>query len=545
MYSATIKRLNTTVGGATPRDGAAPAPRPTAMFANVLLTNEINNLHPVHTWTPPKTASIHPHRNPSTTPRVAPPKGEPKMTLHKADVAVIGAGTAGLAAERHARRNGARTLLIDPRFNGTTCANTGCMPSKLLIAAADAAHTARTADTFGIRARPGIDGPAIMSRLRRLRDDFAAGVRDQIADLPEGTCLTARAAFDGPTRLTLDSGDSVEARAIVIATGSAPAMPGPFTELGEAALTNATLFELEDLPTSCGVIGAGPLGLELAQALARLGTHVEVFDAGATLAGLPEPTSKALHEALTKEFPIHLETEPQPERTADGIRLSWPGGTATFDRLLIAAGRPPALDALKLQTTGLELDDHGTPRFDPQTMQCGDAPIFLAGDASAARPVLHEASAEGAIAGRNAAAFPDVQPASRHVPLAITFTRPDAAVIGSIPEPGDRDALTGETGYANQGRARVMDRAHGRLRLHASADGQLTGADLCAPGGEHLAHLLAWAIQRGLTASEVLDLPFYHPTLEEGLKPALRDICHRAGLPRPWARDDDPLPGAG
>ncbi|MEY8841761.1 FAD-dependent oxidoreductase, partial [Cribrihabitans sp. XS_ASV171] len=129
------------------------------------------------------------------------------MTLYQTDVAVIGAGTAGLAAERHAREAGAKTLLIDPAFAGTTCATVGCMPSKLLIAAADAAQAARGAERFGVRAEPRIDGPAVLQRLRALRDDFVAGVRASIARLPEGVCLTARARFEAPGRLVLDTGD--------------------------------------------------------------------------------------------------------------------------------------------------------------------------------------------------------------------------------------------------------------------------------------------------------------------------------------------------
>ncbi|EAQ01545.1 dihydrolipoamide dehydrogenase [Pseudooceanicola batsensis HTCC2597] len=465
------------------------------------------------------------------------------MTTFTTDVAVIGAGTAGLAAERHARETGATTRLIDPAFAGTTCATVGCMPSKLLIAAADAAHGARQAGEFGITAEPRVDGPAVLRRLRAMRDDFARGVRQSIDALPEGTCLKARARFEAPGILALDTGDRVEARAVVIATGATPALPGPYEDVRDRVLTNETVFELEDLPESLGVIGAGPLGLEMAQAMHRLGVRVEVFDAGDRLAGLPSDTSDALHEVLTRSFPVHLDCKPEPSADGDGVTLKWDGGQARFARLLVAAGRPPALSGLDLEKAELELDDHGTPVFDAATMQCGDAPVFIAGDANHDRPLLHEASDEGTVAGRNAAAWPELRRAARKVPLSISFTRPEAAVIGAIPE-GDGH-VCGEIDFSDQGRAKVEGRNHGLARLHARAgDGRLVGASLCAPGGEQLAHLLAWAIQCEMTASDMLDLPFYHPVLAEGLQTALRDICRQAGLERPWQRDDTPLPGS-
>ncbi|SIT86713.1 dihydrolipoyl dehydrogenase [Pontibaca methylaminivorans] len=459
------------------------------------------------------------------------------------DVAVIGAGTAGIIAEKRARAAGAETLLIDATFSGTTCADVGCMPSKLLIAAADVAFGVSEAECFGITATSRIDGAAVMQRLRRHRDRFVQGVRSGFSRLPEGTCLRGRARFTGPDTLELDDGTRIRARAIVIATGSEPAVPKPFRALGARVLTNRNLFDLPDLPESVGVIGAGAVGIELAQALARLGVRVEVFDAGRTLAGLPEGVSAELCRILSREFAIHQETEPRAEPDGEGLRLIREGGSARFDRLLVAAGRPPQLDALDLEKAGLDLDDKGIPRFDPQTLQCGEQPIFIAGDANHERPLLHEAADEGAIAGENAARFPDLAKLKRPVPMAITFCRPDAAVIGTLPTE-DNGLVTGCADYARQGRARVMGRAQGICEIYADRDGgRLRGAALCAPHGEHLAHELAWAISCGLSASEMLDLPFYHPTLEEGLKPALRQICELAATSQGQRAGGDILPG--
>ena len=311
-------------------------------------------------------------------------------------------------------------------------------------------------------------------------------------------------------------------------------------------LTNETIFELESLPRSVAVVGAGPLGLELAQALARLGVQTTVFDQSEHIAALRDAeVSKILRSVLGKELSIHLGVKLDVEKDRQGAHLSWSGAssdTASFDRVLVAAGRPPALHALNLETTGLETDEHGVPKFDPSTLQCGGAPIFVAGDVNAQRPVLHEASSEGAIAGRNAASFPKLRKAKRTVPLSIMFTDPPLATIGAHPS----DAMVvGSASYADQGRARVEARNAGLVRIYADPDsGIIAGAALFGPGMDHIAHLFAWAIERRETADTLLQLPFYHPTFEEGLKPALRAICEAVKSPDHGDLDDVAPPGA-
>jgi dihydrolipoamide dehydrogenase len=269
------------------------------------------------------------------------------------------------------------------------------------------------------------------------------------------------------------------------------------------------------------------LGLELAQALARLDVKTEVFEQSDHLGGLHDAeVARQLGAILGAEFPIHLGVKLGVAREDDAAHVTWSGasaGSTSFERVLVAAGRPPELKHLNMQSTGLSLDDRGIPRFDAATLQCGNAPIFLAGDVDGQRPVLHEASAEGAIAGRNAALFPNVRPGKRATPLSIMFTDPPLATIGAQPS---KTTIVGTGSYAQQGRAKVEARTEGLVRIYAEPiNGALTGAILLGPGMDHICHLVAWAIEREETASRLLALPFYHPTLEEGLKPALRDIC--------------------
>ncbi|RZL72959.1 MAG: dihydrolipoyl dehydrogenase, partial [Sphingomonas sp.] len=329
---------------------------------------------------------------------------------------------------------------------------------------------------------------------------------------------------------------------------SSPAIPEMFDGVRDRVLTNESIFELADLPGSIGVLGAGALGLELAQAMARLGVDTTVFDTGETIGGLKDRhVAEAYHAILSREMPILLGVELTVEPDGDGVKLAWSGsasGEQRFDYLLVATGRPPRIKDIGLETTGLALDDHGMPDYDVETMQCGSAPIFIAGDADHDRAVLHEASAEGMIAGRNAASYPEVTPGKRTVPFAITFTHPNVAVIGKIAKDDDADTVIGTASYDDQGRAKVEACNAGLVRFYADRrDGRLTGATMAGPAVEHSAHLIAWAIQSGWTATEVLDLPIYHPTFEEGMKGALRSICGEVHAPTPPDRDDGFTPG--
>lgn len=463
------------------------------------------------------------------------------------DVAVIGAGTAGLAAERAARANGASTLLIDPSFSGTTCATVGCMPSKLLIAASKARYAALRAGTFGIDVEGvTVDEKAMFTRIRAERDRFVKLTREGIKEVPAKVRAKASAKFAKPGVLKLDDGRTVEARAIVIATGSRPAMPDAFAALGATALTNETVFSLTALPKRLAVVGSGAIGLEMAQAFARLGVEVALFDKADTLAKVRCPrVHKALKEIIARDMDLHLGVEVTPEAHDDGVSIRWKGaskGEAVFDKVLVAVGRPPSFDGLNIGKARLETDDKGVPCHERETMRCGESNVFLAGDVAADYPLLHEASHDGAIAGRNAAAFPAPIRIERYVPFSITFTDPQIVSIGRAEADG---AVSGTSDFTDQGRARVEARNEGALTLYAAApDGVLIGADMVAPGAEHLGHLLTWAMQQKLTATQVLEMPFYHPTIEEGLKQALRIVCAATPIAVPDNQDTGAPAGA-
>ena len=213
------------------------------------------------------------------------------MTTHRCDVAIIGAGTAGMGAYRAATAHGAKTLLIEGGVYGTTCARVGCMPSKLLIAAANAAHGAREAEGFGVQVpEVRVDGPAVMRRVQAERDRFVGFVVATVEGWPQAHRLHASARFEAPGVLALSNGDRVEASRVVIATGSTPQLPGALAVLPrERVDTNDSIFEWLDLPESVAVFGTGVIGLELGQALHRLGVRVRIFGRSQRIAGISDP----------------------------------------------------------------------------------------------------------------------------------------------------------------------------------------------------------------------------------------------------------------
>ncbi len=457
------------------------------------------------------------------------------MEKRKFDVAVIGAGTAGLAAFHEAEKNGARPVLIESGPYGTTCARVGCMPSKLLIAAADVAHAVKGAYRFGIElpAPPRIAGRAVLKRVRRERDRFVDFVLESTEEIPAGQRLRGRARFVAPTTLRVGEDIEVEARAFVVATGSAPKIPPGLEGIRGDVLTTDNLFELEQLPPSLAIVGTGAIGLELGQAFHRLGVRTVMFDVIEKLAPVSDPeVNGEVATVLGAELEMRMQAEVRGCRSVDGrIVLRWGDGDGamreeTFDRILAAIGRHPNFEGLDLPRAGVEIEPGRGPCFDPRTMQIEDLPIFLAGDASSYRPVLHEAADEGHIAGGNAARFPDVRAAVRRTPLSIVFTDPQIAVVGTTFRDLDRDAIEiGAASYDDQGRARVIGKNRGLVRIYAERQhGTIVGAEMFGPRVENTAHLLAWAVQRGMTVEEALHMPFYHPVLEEGIRTALRNL---------------------
>ena len=458
------------------------------------------------------------------------------------DVAVIGAGTAGLAAYRAAKAAGATAAIIESGPYGTTCARVGCMPSKLLIAAAEAVHQAEIAPGFGVHIDGGIrvDGREVMARVRSERDRFVGFVMRDVEKVPEADRIRGYAKFENDNTLLVDDHTRITAKGVVIATGSRPSYPAAFAKLGDRLIVNDDVFSWTDLPKSVAVIGPGVIGLEIGQALHRLGVRVAILGRGGRVGPVGDPeirdyAVKAMSEELVLEPDAHFVSM---ERDGAGVVIVRKNAAGVefeerFEYVLAATGRVPNVEKLGLENTTIDRDAAGVPVFDAattQTVSAGrESTIFVAGDASNFIPLLHEAADEGRIAGENAARVASGKAVScgfRRAPLGVVFTDPQIAIVGgghAALEPGRY--ATGQVSFEDQGRSRILFRNKGLLNVYADiATGRLLGAEMFGPAAEHIGHLLAWSLQNQTTIDEMLQMPFYHPVIEEGLRTALRDL---------------------
>jgi dihydrolipoamide dehydrogenase len=470
------------------------------------------------------------------------------MKTRHVDIAIIGAGTAGLSAYREARKYTDNLVLIEGNTYGTTCARVGCMPSKLLIAAADHAYHASQNGVFGVDYQPPvINGPAVLMRIRNERDRFVGSVVDSINGFPVEHKVNALAKFISTCELELTNADGsvshMSAGRIVIATGSSPVIPDFLQDVGARLLISDDVFELDNLPKSIAIFGPGVIGLELGQALSRLGVRVAVFGKSGELAFIKDPVISEYADAeFNREFCLDLNADINKVRAnKDSVVVEYRHRLKgmieeRFDYVLAATGRRPNIDALALENAGLELDHKGIPFHDRYTGQCGATSIYIAGDVSNDIPLLHEAVDEGRIAGGNAGRSlrnpDDVRAGLRRTPLSVVFTDLQIASVGQNLEEIRRNCSNcyaiGEVSFEDQGRARVMNKNRGLLRVYGEkGTGLLLGAEMFGPAAEHIAHQLAWVIQLRLTVPEILELPFYHPVIEEGVRTALRDLNHK------------------
>ncbi|MEO8778878.1 MAG: dihydrolipoyl dehydrogenase [Rhodanobacter sp.] len=442
----------------------------------------------------------------------------------RARIVILGAGTAGLTALKEAQRHTEEVLLINDGPYGTTCARVGCMPSKALLEVAHAYARRQWLASIGVEGSRalGVDLAAVMAHVRKLRDRFIAGPIALAEALGERS-ISGRPRFLDAQTLEVN-GERIHADAVIIATGSHPIVPAPWRVVGEHLVTSDEVFELAAPGRRVGVIGLGPVGVELGQAFAQLGGEVHAFTRGSTVAALSDPAvSDSLLEALRGQMTVTTKATVSVRPGEGGVVLDDGNKRVTVDWVLAALGRRANLDDLGLDTLGVKLDQHGMPAFDPKTLRLGDLPIYIAGDVNEQRPLMHEAGDDGRIAAWHAL-NPAAECLARRAPLGIVFTEPGAGRVGlSYRELPASGVVTGSADFSRQGRAVTAGRNAGLLHLYANrADGRVLGAELVAPDAEHLLHLLAWSIQQRLTVDAMLQLPFYHPTVEEGLRSALQ-----------------------
>lgn len=444
----------------------------------------------------------------------------------KYDLVVIGGGTGGLVSSLIAAGAGARVALIEKERTGGDCLWTGCVPSKALLAAAGAAQNMRRANQFGIASvDPEINFFSVMSAVRAAQStiepqDSPDRLRREGVDVIEGN-----ARFTSAGTLVVDDTE-LKFRAAIIATGSAPAIP-PIEGLRETKpMTTDSVWELEELPDRLAVIGGGPIGCELGQAFARLGSKVTIVEATDRLLRREEPeASQLITQALASEG-IDVVTRAEVtdvDSTSNGLRIHFAGekdGIKDWEgtHLLVAAGRFPRTADLGLEKVSVATNSGGTIKVDAR-MRTSAPNIFAVGDVTGVMPFTHVAAQQARVAAPNAIFGLRTKADYSSVPWA-TFTDPEIARVGLSEQEarsrwGDKVRIV-QFDYQDLDRAIVDGRPLGFAKLIGDKKGKLVGATIAAHGaGDAIAEMAAW-INQGAGISDVSRQVHAYPTMAEG-----------------------------
>jgi len=439
----------------------------------------------------------------------------------KADLCVIGAGSGGLSIAAGAAQMGANVVLLERDKMGGDCLNYGCVPSKSLLAAGHAAHIVRTTARFGVKSsEPVIDHRAVRDHVRGVIADIAPHDSQERFDGLGVRVIREEGRFIGPR--TVAAGDfEITAKRIIIATGSSPAVP-PIPGLTETPFfTNETIFDNEHAIAHLLVIGGGPLGLEMAQAHARLGAKVTVLEGLMALGNDDPELADIVKERLSAEgIDIH--------EGAQVTRVSGVGGAISVEveidgvgqkfkgsHLLVAVGRRPNLEKLDLAVAGIETGPGGI--VVDGRLRTSNKKVFAVGDAAQGYKFTHIAGYQAGIVIRNVLFRLPAKVDYRAVPW-VTYTAPELAQIG-LTEQAARDAHGDITvlraSFADNDRARAEGETHGQLKVMTTRKGVVVGASMVGEKAGELIQSWSLPISKGLKIKDIAGLILPYPTLGE------------------------------
>lgn len=448
------------------------------------------------------------------------------------DIIIIGAGTAGISAYKEAVKHTNNLLIINDGPWDTTCARVGCMPSKILISTANRMFDIQNAQEVALDVSAKINTNKVMQHVQTLRDRFTQATLKDVEQWPTEHKISGKAHFIDEQTVQVN-GKHYQSKSFILAVGSTPNYDQTWKqELGNRLITTDQIFELKILPKSIAVIGSGVIALEIAQALHRLGVETTIFARSKRIGILTSSKLQQLaQKELGKELKILFETLPSEvkcnsERVILNYKLEEKEKTLKVEYVLVATGRSSLLDTLKLENIDDSFKDIKSLPINAKTKQLETYPIFIVGDAYTSTPLQHEAAHEGKKVVHTCLNYPQINSVKTLTPLGIVFSDPEMAIVGQsskqLKDTGI-DFITGEASYERQGRAIVLGKNKGGIEVYIDKESQkLLGAELFTEATEHMAHLLSWIIGEGLTLNDILEKPFYHPTLEEGLRTALK-----------------------
>lgn len=448
------------------------------------------------------------------------------------DIIIIGAGTAGISAYKEAIKYTSNILIINDGPWDTTCARVGCMPSKVLISTANRMHDIQHADEVGLTVQSEIDTSNVMQHVRKLRDRFTRATLKDVDSWNPKHKINGQAKFINPHTIEVNN-QSYSAKSFIIAVGSTPNYEAAWKEeIGNRLITSDEIFELEALPKSIAVIGSGVIAIELAQTMQRLSVETTVFARSKKVGVLSSPLLQEIaQKELSKELNIKFEILPSSVKNTDNdIEINFIENSQSkqihVEYVLAATGRQSNLKTLNLENIDPSFSDLKKLPVNNETKQLANFPIFIIGDAFTQTPLQHEAANEGKLVISSCLNFPQILNLKSLTPLGIVFSNPEMAMVGlnyaNLIKLGT-EFITGYASYEKQGRALVLGKNKGAVEVYIDKNTRkLLGAELFIESAEHMAHLLTWMISEKVTLDDILQKPFYHPTLEEGLRTAFK-----------------------
>ena len=439
----------------------------------------------------------------------------------EADLAIVGAGSGGLSVAAGAAQMGARVVLVEKHKMGGDCLNYGCVPSKALIAAGEAAQTVRDSGRFGVNGHePAIDFARVHAHVHGVIAAIAP--HDSVERFESLGVHVIKAAARFKNRDALEAGDTeIVARRYVVATGSRAFIP-PITGLaGVPYLTNETVFDLTEAPAQLIVVGGGPIGLELAQAHRRLGSRVTVIEAASILPKDDPEAAAVVREGLVREgIDIHERTSVKAV-ARDGNRISVEVETAAGPQrlagthILIAAGRRPNVHGMNLEAAGIEASPKGI-KVDMR-LRTTNKRVFAIGDVAGGYQFTHVAGYHAGIVIRNALFNLPAKADHSAVPW-VTYTDPELAHVGlteADAKARDAAAVALKWPFAENDRSQAERATEGFIKAVVAKGGRIVGATIV---GRHAGELiLPWvlAVKKKLTVGDMATIIAPYPTLSE------------------------------
>ena len=440
----------------------------------------------------------------------------------KTDICIIGAGSGGLSVGAAAAALKTPVVLIEKGEPGGDCLNTGCVPSKAMVAAGKAAAQMRGAARFGIATQePDIDFEKVMAGVKA--SIAAIGASDSQARYEAMGVRVIRAAARFVAKDRVEAGGvTIKARRFVIATGSSPTQP-PISGLASAAaLTTDTIFDLKTLPRRLLVIGAGAVGLELAQAFRRLGSGVEVLDNREPLAGMDRELAGVALRALAQEgVVIRAKVDIKSvEPHGEGVRATYMTNGwqdhAEATHLLIATGRKANVENLGLEAAGVAFTPDGVT-VNSALQSATNPKVYAVGDVAGAGQYTHLASYQAGLVIRQALFRLKVSANMTLVPHAL-LTDPEVASVGlSEAEARKTHAALNilRFPFSENDRAQTDGHTSGLIKIVATPAGQILGCGIAGPQAGELITPWTMALAQGLSVKQMADIVIPYPTLSE------------------------------